>query len=73
MLNIESALNQDRLIQGADSNADTSLVKRVIGLLGDTVEIKQGMVYVENQRLRESYIAARFGSLEPESPEPAQD
>lgn len=73
MLNIESALNQDRLIQGADSSADTPLVRRVIGLPGDTVEIKQGMVYVGNQRLRESYIAARFGSLKPESPEPAQD
>ncbi|NJO77155.1 MAG: signal peptidase I [Cyanobacteria bacterium RM1_2_2] len=51
----------DRLLemmQGANIHSDTPFVKRVIGLPGDTIEIKQGTVYINNQPLQETYIAA---------------
>ena len=34
-----------------------AFIKRIIGLPGERVEIKQGSVYINNQRLQESYIA----------------
>ena len=34
----------------------TSYIKRVIGLPGDHVEIKDGKVYINNQELQESYL-----------------
>ncbi len=39
-------------------NADKDFIKRVIGLPGDTVELKNGYVYLNNQKLDESaYLA----------------
>jgi signal peptidase I len=35
-------------------------VKRVIGVPGDTVEIRQGVVYVNGDALDESYLAGRY-------------
>ena len=35
---------------------DDDFVKRVIGLPGETVEIKQGDIYINNERLAESYL-----------------
>jgi signal peptidase I len=46
------------MLQGANISSDTSFVKRVIGLPGDRIEIKQGSVYVNNRPLQETYIAA---------------
>ncbi|MCU0518639.1 MAG: signal peptidase I [Oscillatoria sp. Prado101] len=39
-------------------NYHDAFIKRVIGLPGDKVEVKGGRVYVNNQPLRENYIAA---------------
>lgn len=35
---------------------DTNLIKRVIGLGGDTIDIRQGKVYVNGEELDEPYI-----------------
>jgi signal peptidase I len=40
-----------------------ALIKRVIGVPGDRVEIKNGGVYVNYQRLSESYVANREPTL----------
>jgi signal peptidase I len=39
-----------------DPSHDPPLIKRVIGLPGDTVEIRDQHVYINGQRLNESYI-----------------
>jgi signal peptidase I len=37
-----------------------SFIKRVVGLPGDTVEIRTGQLYVNGQMVREDYLAPRF-------------
>ena len=39
-------------------NPDENLIKRVIGLPGETVEVKTGLVYIDGTPLDEPYIAA---------------
>ena len=39
------------------SRLEDDLIKRLIGLPGDTVEIRDGKVYVNNQALEEPYLA----------------
>lgn len=46
----------DTLLQ---QNFHDALIKRVIGLPGDKVEVKGGRVYVNDRPLRENYIAAQ--------------
>ena len=44
---------------------DTNFVKRVVGLPGDTVELRQGYLYVNGERYEEPYILDEYrgGSL----------
>jgi signal peptidase I len=37
-------------------NPETTYVKRVIGLPGETVEIKKGAVYIDGKPIKESYL-----------------
>jgi signal peptidase I len=39
-----------------DASISEDLIKRVIAIPGDTVEVKQGLVYVNGHALKESYI-----------------
>ena len=41
-------------------NPDRSFIGRVIAREGDTIRVDSGMVYVNNQKLDESYVAATF-------------
>ena len=40
-----------------------SFIKRVIGLPGETVEIRQGIVYVNGHRIQEPYVPAQYEDL----------
>lgn len=42
-----------------EQNFNEAFIKRVIGLPGETVEVKNGKVYINNQPLKENYIAEK--------------
>jgi signal peptidase I len=42
-----------------EQNFNEAFIKRVIGLPGDTVEVKNGRVYINNEPLVEKYIAEK--------------
>jgi signal peptidase I len=46
----------DVIIFAAPTDADEDFIKRVIGLPGDTVEIRDGSVYVNDVELNEPYL-----------------
>ena len=41
---------------------DTNFVKRVVGLPGDTVELKEGYLYINNEKIDEPYIQDEYRS-----------
>ena len=45
-----------------------SFIKRVVGLPGDTVELRRGVVYVNGQRIDESYVLSSFRDDESHEP-----
>jgi signal peptidase I len=47
---------KDIIALHADVNGGEPLIKRVIGVPGDTIEIKDNKVYVNNNELNEDYI-----------------
>ena len=45
-----------------------SFIKRVVGLPGETVELRRGVLYVNGKKLEEEYLAPRFRSDETRGP-----
>jgi signal peptidase I len=45
-----------------------SFIKRIVGLPGDSVEVRAGTVYVNGQRLQEEYVDAKYRDDESYSP-----
>jgi len=46
------------------------LIKRVIGLPGDRIELRNGQVYVNDVKLAEPYLFAQGGAAQPTGPSP---
>ena len=46
----------DIVVLEADNNGKTLIIKRVIGIPGDTIEIRDGKVYLNDELLIEDYI-----------------
>lgn len=52
---IEETIDMIKLVSGKN-NDQTRLVKRVIGIPGDEVNIKEGYVYINDEKIDEPYI-----------------
>ena len=50
----------DILVFRHPRNPDRYLIKRVVGLAGETVEIRRGRLYVDGKRLREWYLPESY-------------
>ena len=46
----------DVIIFPSQTHSDENLIKRVVGLPGETVEVKEGQVYIDGSPLEEPYI-----------------
>jgi signal peptidase I len=57
---IEEINRKDIVVFWYPKDPQKSYIKRIIGMPGDTVEIKKGVVYVNNKALNEPYIDPRF-------------
>ena len=47
------------VFKNPDKSKDTPLIKRVIGLPGEEVEVRSGFVYIDGSPLNETYIGER--------------
>jgi signal peptidase I len=45
-----------------------SFIKRVVGLPGDTVELRRGILYINSRRVEESYLAPGFRDDDSQQP-----
>ncbi len=55
----------DIVVFYAPDNPDLHLVKRVIGLPGDRIHLKDGEVYRNGEKLQESYVIHSVGNYDP--------
>ena len=53
---IESIERKDIVVFWYPNDTSKSYIKRVIGVPGDTIEIRNGIVYVNDERVEEPYI-----------------
>jgi signal peptidase I len=57
---IEEINRRDIVVFWYPKDPSKSYIKRIVGMPGDTVEIIDGAVYINEQRLTESYVDSRF-------------
>lgn len=64
---VKEIINNIKYTFKVDENNDR-LVKRIIGLPGDTIDIRNGYVYVNGEKLEESYIKGETANREIKMP-----
>lgn len=47
-----------KALEAANSTTQDAYLKRIVGMPGETIEVKDGKVYVNDQVLRENYVKA---------------
>lgn len=52
------------------NDSGRNLIKRIIGLPGEVVEIRNGLVYINGQQLDEPYLVEYSAGSEPQTPTP---
>ena len=57
-----ASLDEDRSFPAYPGRGDTNFVKRVVGLPGDTIEIRDGYLYVNGDRYEEPYVDDEYRS-----------
>ena len=57
---IEEIHRKDIVVFWYPYDRSKSYIKRIIGMPGDTVEIRKGTVYINNKPLREPYVAGKY-------------
>jgi signal peptidase I len=59
-LGVGSINREDLVVFHYPNDPSQSYIKRIIGIPGDTVEIKEGVVYVNGNKLDEPYVPAEY-------------
>ena len=62
LYNLRTAERGDIIVFKAPRSPDRNFVKRIVGLPGEKLELRQGQVYINDKLLYEPYIDAHSGS-----------
>jgi len=54
--NVEETVERGDILVFDSEETETTLIKRVVGLPGETVEIISGVVYINGEKLEEEYV-----------------
>ena len=63
-IKFESIKRSDIIIFKGITNKNILVVKRVVGLPGETIQFKNSKVYINNELLKEDYLASNISTVD---------